>query len=71
MHDRGVGGGQARALTFSDSVEKYAGMVNDEDLGDAYRRIGKSFKSQLGQFFVVMIVHKYSKNMRRTTIFTL
>ena len=42
------------ALTFADAVTKYAGLVKDEFLGEAYRRAGNSFKGQLEQQFVVL-----------------
>jgi hypothetical protein len=42
------------APTFADAVARYGGMVNDDKLGEAYRRAENSFKGQLEQYFVVL-----------------
>jgi hypothetical protein len=40
--------------TLGDAVERYGGVVSEDDLGEAYRRFGNSFKGQLEQHFVVL-----------------
>ncbi len=42
------------ALTFADWVTKFGERVNDDFLGETYRRAGNSFKGQLEQHFVVL-----------------
>ena len=42
------------ALTFADALTRYKGEVNEDLLGEAYRRAGTSFKGQLEQHFVVL-----------------
>jgi hypothetical protein len=42
------------AYTFGDEVERYGDVVREDDLGEAYRRSGNSFKGQLEQHFVVL-----------------
>jgi hypothetical protein len=49
-------GGQPRTMTytFSDSVAKFGGRLQDGDLEEAYRRAGLNFAGQMSQHFVVM-----------------
>jgi len=42
------------AYTFGDAVERYGNVVNEDELSEAYRRSGTSFKGQLKQHFVVL-----------------
>ena len=42
------------ALTFADAVSRYGASLDDDDLGEAYRRAGRGFDRQLAQIFVVL-----------------
>ena len=42
------------ALTFADAIKRYGASLEEEDLGEAYRRAGRSFDRQLSQIFVVL-----------------
>ena len=42
------------AFTFSDAVTRYGEGMQEEELGEAYRRAGAAFKGQLQQNFVVL-----------------
>ncbi len=42
------------ALTFADAIARYGMTIDDDNLGEAYRRAGNSFKGQLEQHFVVL-----------------
>ena len=55
MHVKQKEGGQ-RFMTynFSDAIAKFGGGLREEDLGEAYRRAGRSFTGQLQQNFVVL-----------------
>ena len=52
------------ALTFADAIKRYGASLEEEDLGEAYRRAGRSFDQQLYQIFVVL---KEDPNRIRTT----
>ena len=55
MHIKDVKGGkQPLALTFSDAIARYSSVLEDEDLGEAYRRAGSTFNRQMRQTFVVL-----------------
>ena len=49
-------GGEQRnhVLTFADAIEKFGKKINQENLGDAYRRAERAFAGQLEQHFVVL-----------------
>ena len=49
-------GGEQRnyVLTFADAIEKFGKKINQEGLGDAYRRAERAFAGQLEQHFVVL-----------------
>lgn len=42
------------ALTFADAITRYKNTLSEEDLGEAYRRVGRSYEKQLSQIFVVL-----------------
>ena len=42
------------ALTFSDAISRFGLKLNDDGLGEAYRRAGSAFKGQLQKHFVVL-----------------
>ena len=42
------------SLTFADAIEKYGMRLNDDDLGPAYRRVGRAFDQQLELNFGVL-----------------
>ncbi len=55
LHVNDIAGNKAPyALTFSDAVTRFGSKLEEEDLGEAYRRAGKSFDRQLSQIFVVL-----------------
>ena len=41
-------------MTFTDAVEKHGSLLKEKNLGEAYRRVGRSFIGQLAQHFVVL-----------------
>ena len=42
------------ALTFADAIRRYGASLEEEELGEAYRRAGRSFDRQLSQIFIVL-----------------
>jgi hypothetical protein len=42
------------ALTFADAVKSFGSRVEQEGLGEAYKRAGRAFTGQLEQHFVVL-----------------
>ncbi len=44
----------SRAYTFVDSMTQFGGAVVQDDLEEAYRRVGLAFKGQLEQHFVIL-----------------
>jgi hypothetical protein len=55
LHVKDMSGNKAPyALTFADAVTRYGSKLEEGDLGEAYRRAGKSFDGQLSQLFVVL-----------------
>ena len=47
-------GSRQMAFTFADAVSRYGRGLRQSDLGEAYRRAGRSFNGQLQQNFVVL-----------------
>ena len=47
-------GSRQMAFTFADAVSRYGKRLRQSDLGEAYRRAGRSFNGQLQQNFVVL-----------------
>ena len=52
------------ALTFADAIARYGASLEEEDLGEAYRRAGRSFDRQLSQIFFAL-----KENPNRLRIF--
>ena len=54
LHFTEVPYGLARAMIFSDIIDRFGGDIKQSQLDQAYRRAGNSFTGQLAQNFVVM-----------------
>ena len=61
-------------LTFADAIERFGKKINQEGLGEAYRRAERAFAGQLEQHFVVLrnnhqgfsnLPHSSSKNEKK------
>jgi hypothetical protein len=48
------GGEKTFTLTFADAVAKYGKRLDQDNLADAYKRVGRSFRGLLQQNFVVL-----------------
>jgi hypothetical protein len=55
IHVKDIAGNRAPyALTFADAVKRFGTKLEEDDLGEAYRRAGRNFEGQLSQLFVVL-----------------
>ena len=54
LHEKRGDGQKPFAFTFVDAVQKFGHDLQQEMLGDAYKRAGRAFAGQLEQHFVVL-----------------
>ena len=54
LHIKRGGEERQQVLTFADALERFGKKINQEGLGEAYRRAERAFAGQLEQHFVVL-----------------
>ena len=60
LHEKRGDGQKPFAFTFADAIQKFGKDLQQEMLGDAYKRAGRAFAGQLEQHFVVLRDEKKS-----------